>query len=54
MNKSEEKCGTYLFILPIRRVFSKLQHNLVLSFTFAALIRPWTLNGILGGVGGKF
>ena len=54
MNKSEGKCGSYLFILPICRVLSKLHHNLVLSFTFVnALIRPWTQKGILEGVRGK-
>ena len=54
MNKSEGKYGSYLFILPICRVLSKLQHNLVLSFTFVnALIRPWNQNGILEGVRGK-
>ena len=62
INKSKGKCSRQLFILPICRVLGKLKHNtgslheeklrcsVVLSFTFAAFIRPWTQNGILESV----
>ena len=50
-----------LFISPICRVLAKLQHkqekgrrSVVLSFTFATLIWPWTQNGKLESVRRKY